>query len=63
MDLAQYCQYLAQKYEETLGGNYRIKYNDLYAYLFSPVSEQKKLELYQSFRNSLNIDPILTPYF
>lgn len=63
MDLEEYCHHLARKYEETLDGKYRIKYNDLYDYLFSPVSEQKKLELYRSFRNSLDIDPILTPDF
>lgn len=58
-----YCEYLAEKYNETLEGKYRIKYNALYPYLYEPVSESKKEELYQSFITSLGINPLETPDF
>ena len=44
--LDEYCNFLAQKYTETLEGSYRIKYNDLASFLHSPVSNKKKAELF-----------------
>ena len=57
-DLIEYCIFLAKKYNQTLSGIYRIKYNDLYPILFHPVSSEKKKELFISFITSLNINPI-----
>ena len=57
-DLTKYCKYLGDKYNETLKGTYRIKYNALYDLLFSTVSDSKKSELLNSFSTSLNINPI-----
>ena len=57
-DLIDYCVFLAKKYNETLSGVYRIKYNDLYPILFHPISWQKKEELFISFTTSFNINPI-----
>lgn len=57
-DLITYCHYLSDRYNETLEGTYRIKYNALYSLLFSPVSDSKKSELLNSFATSLNINPI-----
>ena len=56
--LSKYCISLADRYNETLEGVYRIKYNDLYPILHSPISKEKKKELYKSFTTSLNINPI-----
>jgi len=57
--LVEYCKFLAEQYNLTLEGKYRIKYNDLYILLFEPsLSEEKKLELFISFSNSLKISPI-----
>lgn len=49
--LDEYCYFLGQKYNETLEGYYRIKFNDLSSFLHSPVSNKKKVELF----NKLNI--------
>jgi hypothetical protein len=46
--LNSHCQFLAQKYNETLGGDYRIQYNNLYNLLYSPISLKKKTELLNS---------------
>lgn len=54
----EYCGYLCNKYNETLEGKYRIKYNALYPILYSPISMSKKQELFKSFVSSLNIHPI-----
>ena len=54
----EYCQYLLDKYNETLEGKYRIKYNALYPILYSPISMNKKQELFKSFISSLDINPI-----
>jgi len=54
----EYCQYLSNKYNETLEGKYRIKYNALYPILYSPVTLSKKQELFKSFISSLDIYPI-----
>jgi hypothetical protein len=57
--LIDYCRFLAEKYNETLEGKYRIKYNDLYNLLFEPsLSDEKKVELFHSFTNSLDYKPI-----
>jgi len=56
--LKKYCHYLAEKYNETSESYYRIKYNDLYPFLFHPVSDEKKTELFNSFLTSMNINPI-----
>lgn len=58
-DLTKYCKTLASRYNETLEGWYRIKYNDLYTILYEPISEQKKSELWGSFRTSLDSDPVI----
>ena len=47
--LIEYCQYLAKKYEETNEGSYRIKYNLLYPLLYSPLSDEKKIEFFNDF--------------
>ena len=57
-DLTNYCKYLADRYNETLKGTYRIKYNALYDLLFSAISDSKKSELLNSFSTSLDINPI-----
>jgi len=57
--LIEYCIFLAEKYNETLSGVYRIKYNDLFPILFHYLSKEKKEELFKSFTTSLNINPIL----
>ncbi len=44
--LDEYCYYLAEKYNETLGGDYRIQYNHLASFLHSPVSDKKKAEMF-----------------
>ena len=54
----EYCNYLAERYNETLDGKYRIKYNDLYTILYKPMTDSKKEELLKSFLTSLNIYPI-----
>lgn len=54
----EYCQYLSNKYNETLEGKYRIKYNALYPILYSPITLGKKQELFKSFISSLDIHPI-----
>lgn len=56
--LKEYCQKLAIKYNETLDGYYRIKYNDLYSFLYYPATNAKKEELFNSFITSMNINPI-----
>lgn len=57
--LTEYCQVLAAKYTETSEGKYRIKYNDLYAFLYHPLSDEKKVEFFNSFATSLSIYPII----
>jgi hypothetical protein len=56
--LADYCQYLANRYNETLEGKYRIKYNDLYFLLYFSLSDDKKVLFFNSFAESLDIYPI-----
>lgn len=57
-DLIKYCIFLSEKYNETISGFYRIKYNHLYPILFEPISDKKKEELFYLFITSLNINPI-----
>lgn len=58
-DLEKYCFELATKYNGTLCGYCRIKYNSLYPILHDNLlSDDKKGELWESFRTSLNSDPI-----
>lgn len=45
-ELVETCKELAVKYQETLDGDTRILYNNLYAFLYAPVSYEKKAELY-----------------
>ena len=56
--LKTYCRYLAEKFRQTNEGKYRIKFNDLNALLHSPLSEEKKVEFFNSFATSLGIYPI-----
>jgi len=46
--LNDYCQFLANKYAETLDGEYRIQYNNLYNLLYAPITLSKKQELLNS---------------
>jgi len=46
--LNDYCQFLANKYDETLDGEYRIQYNNLYNLLYAPITLSKKQELLNS---------------
>ena len=57
--LQDYCQFMANKYTETNEGKYRIKYNDLNALLYHPLSDEKKVEFFNSFATSLEIYPII----
>lgn len=57
-ELEMYCLWLASTYNQTLSGDHRIKYNDLYPLLFHTLSPEKQKELYQSFTTSLGINPI-----
>ena len=56
--LVEYCEYLANKYNETNEGKYRIKYNDLYPVLFHPLTDEKRHEFFNSFATSLDIFPL-----
>ena len=56
--LVDYCKYLASKYDETNEGKYRMKHDELYSFLFHNLSEDKKVEFFNSFATSLNIYPI-----
>ena len=56
--LIDYCVFLAENYNKTLSGIYRIKYNDLYPLLFHSPSLDKKKELFYSFTHSNEINPI-----
>ena len=56
--LVDYCRWLANEYNRTLSGSHRIKYNELYPILFSNISENKKIELWDSFLNSNDFNPI-----
>jgi len=59
-NLENFCKELASQYNTTLEGYYRIKYNSLYPILYDDLlTEEKKEELWNSFRTSLDIDPIL----
>ena len=49
VELLSYCQYLADMYNETNEGKYRIKYNVLYPLLFNNLSDSKKVEFFNSF--------------
>lgn len=55
----EYCRYLADQYNITLEGKYRIKYNALHSILYEPITINKKQELFKSFASSLNIKPII----
>jgi len=57
-NLIEYCKYLADEYNKTNEGKYRIKYNDLYPILYHSLSENKKEEFFNSFVTSLEINPI-----
>tara|TARA_R110002153_G_scaffold110416_2_gene251690 strand:+ start:1506 stop:1754 length:249 start_codon:yes stop_codon:yes gene_type:complete len=57
-DFVDYCKYLANRYNETLEGQYRIKYNDLYPCLYETISDTKREELFSSFLTSLDIYPL-----
>ena len=58
--LTNYCKYLANMYNETNEGKYRIKYNDLYRILYGNLSDDKTVEIFNSFATSLNIYPIIS---
>jgi len=58
--LSKYCEYLANMYNETNEGKYRIKYNDLYRVLYHNLSDGKMVEFFNSFTTSLNIYPIIS---
>lgn len=49
--LNDYCQLLANKYNETLDGESRIEYNNLYNLLYAPISLKKKTELLNSLQH------------
>ena len=55
-ELLSYCQYLADMYNETNEGKYRIKYNVLYPLLFNNLSDNKKVEFFNSFILHMNCD-------
>jgi hypothetical protein len=57
-ELLYYCNFLKDKYKETLEGKYRIKYNDLYSLLFVSLSNDKKVDFFNSFASSLDIKTI-----
>lgn len=57
--LENYCKILANKYNQTNEGKYRIKYNDLYAFLYNSLSDEKKVEFFNSFATSLDIYPFI----
>ena len=57
--LVEYCEAIANKYRETNDGNYMIKYNDLYRILYNCLSDDKKVEFFNSFANSIDIFPII----
>lgn len=57
-ELINYCKWLAYKYNKTLEGKYRIKYNSLYPLLFNNLSEEIQKEKYDCFKSSLNFNPI-----
>lgn len=56
--LTEYCKYLAERYNLTNEGKYRIKYNDLYPILYHDLSDEKKVEFFNSFITSMGINPI-----
>lgn len=58
IELINYCEWLAKRYNKTLRSDYRIKYNALYPLLFNKLSENKQKEYYHCFKSSLNIKPI-----
>ena len=55
----EYCRYLADQYNITSEGKYRIKYNALYSILYEPITINKKQELFNSFVSSLDIKPMI----
>ena len=57
--LEDYCKYLASKYQETLEFKYYTKQADLYNCLSTPLNDVKLEELFNSFANSLDINPII----
>lgn len=56
--LCQYCKFLANKYTDTLESKYIIKHNSLYPVLYNCLTDEKLLELFNCFANSLNLYPI-----
>ena len=57
--LQDYCQLMGNKYAETNEGRYRIKYNSLNTFLYKHLSDEKKVEFFNSFATSLDIYPII----
>jgi hypothetical protein len=43
------CKYLANRYNETLEGKYCMEYNILYPLLYLPLSDEKKVDLYNTY--------------
>jgi len=58
-ELIDYCKLLSIRYNETNEGLYRIKYNDLYPILFLNLTDEKKVEFFNSFSSSLENYPIV----
>ena len=56
--LLEYDKWLARRYNETNLGEYRMKYNFLHAFLFSPLSDEKRIEFFNNFASCMNIYPI-----
>ena len=56
--LVVYCKWLADQYNLTNEGKYRIKYNDLYPLLYHSISPEKRDELWKSFKTSLDFNPV-----
>lgn len=57
--LTQYALYLAHQYNETNEAKYRIKYNSLYPLLFHILPEERQIQFFDDFMNSLAINPIM----
>ena len=56
--LVEYCNWLSLKFLNTNKGKYRIKFNFLYPFLNSPLSDEKRVEFFNEFASCLDISPI-----
>jgi hypothetical protein len=57
--LKEYCTFLENKYKYSLENKYKVKYDDLYNVLYSSISDDKMIELFNSFATSMDIYPII----